>query len=338
MRNPVPLALLLALALLLQSQRAAAQSSGDKQQAKEHFSIGVELLDESPPNYQRAYTQFSNAYELSGSWKVLGNMGLCAHRLERDGEAAEFYRRYLINGGKEISAEERRDIQRDLLAIKASLAVVKLRADIEQGSVIVKRTGSQVAAQVYSFDGGKARLGLRAGAYRISLQSEDKEQSWLVVLKPKQTAQHKYQLIHNGPAANSSVQAAMSGGAEDDDRSAWGTAGYVTGGLGIVALGVGAYFGRQVDTEQKAADARLASDPSLCIGDVCREAAQAEFGSARSAATTANALFIGGGILAAAGAAMVIWSETSPGEQVASVRVVPTLHPHQLGLQVGGSF
>jgi len=57
------------------------------EEAKLYFQNGVELVQNQPPNYQDAYYQFKLAWDRSHSWKVLGNWGLCALKLERDGEA-----------------------------------------------------------------------------------------------------------------------------------------------------------------------------------------------------------------------------------------------------------
>ena len=345
MHRPILISVVVTLSLLLQWAPAGAQSATDKQKARDHFSIGVELLDETPPNYQRALTQFHHAYELSGSWKVLGNLGLCAHRLERDGEAAEFYGRYLDEGGAEISAAERRDIERDLLAINASLSKVKLTADVPQGSIIVHRTGSSVASQVYPLVGRSATLGLRAGAYRITLQADSKEQTWPVVLRPKSTVKNVFTI---NIVVEDRAEAAEAGG-DGPDRSGVsaeavtqgstgsvvGTTGYVVGGVGLAALGAGVFFGLRANGQSDAAGDVLSS---TCIDNVCPEVAQSEFDPARDSANIANALFIGGGILAAAGLVMVLVSENTSEEEVVSLQVQPTLHPHNLGLQIGGQF
>src|SRR6187402_2082632 len=82
--------------------------------AKMHFANGVELLQASPPNYQDAFRQFQLAYQKThGSWKVMGNLGLCALKLERDGEALSYYQGYLKDGGDQIDPDERSHIERE---------------------------------------------------------------------------------------------------------------------------------------------------------------------------------------------------------------------------------
>jgi tetratricopeptide (TPR) repeat protein len=73
------------------------------EEARQHFKAGVNLLnDPDGPRYEEAYREFKAAYASSPSYKILGNLGLCAMKLERDGEAIEYYDRYLQEGGKEI--------------------------------------------------------------------------------------------------------------------------------------------------------------------------------------------------------------------------------------------
>src|SRR6266481_4578482 len=59
-------------------------------EARTHFAAGVNLLrDPDGARYEEAYREFKAAYAASPSYKILGNLGLCAMKLERDGEAIE---------------------------------------------------------------------------------------------------------------------------------------------------------------------------------------------------------------------------------------------------------
>src|SRR4051812_18719060 len=68
-------------------------------EARARFSAGVNLLkDPEAPRYEEAYREFKAAYAASPSYKILGNLGLCAMKLERDEEAIDAYERYLKEG------------------------------------------------------------------------------------------------------------------------------------------------------------------------------------------------------------------------------------------------
>ena len=65
-------------------------------EARGHFTSGVNLLkDPDGARYEDAYREFKAAYAAAASYKILGNLGLCALKLERDGEAIDAYEEYL---------------------------------------------------------------------------------------------------------------------------------------------------------------------------------------------------------------------------------------------------
>jgi len=54
------------------------------EEARTHFAAGVALLqDPKAPRYEEAYREFKTAYAASPSYKILGNLGLCAMKIER---------------------------------------------------------------------------------------------------------------------------------------------------------------------------------------------------------------------------------------------------------------
>src|SRR6185436_17983733 len=99
-----------------------AADAANEKEAREHFRAGVHYLqDIEGERYEEAYAEFKAAYSLSQSPKVLGNIGLCAMKLERDGEAIEAYGRYLREVS-DIAPDERAQIERDLETLTASAA------------------------------------------------------------------------------------------------------------------------------------------------------------------------------------------------------------------------
>mgnify|MGYP002636810571 CR=1 FL=1 len=93
--------------------------------ARKQFERGVAYLDQRPPEYRRAYAAFKSAYADSPSPKILGNLGLCAMMIERDGEAIDLYGQYLQKVS-DITPAERRRIERDLAQLTARLVTVTL--------------------------------------------------------------------------------------------------------------------------------------------------------------------------------------------------------------------
>src|SRR6266496_5806066 len=70
------------------------------EEAKKYFKSGVDFLkDPDGARYEEAYAKFRAAYQISPSWRILGNLALSAMKLERFGEAIEAYERYVAEGG-----------------------------------------------------------------------------------------------------------------------------------------------------------------------------------------------------------------------------------------------
>jgi serine/threonine-protein kinase len=106
------------------------------------------------------------------------------------------------------------------------------------------------------------------------------------------------------PEASAAPVAAVS--ASPEPRAGWQRPlGYVLGGAGIVALGVGSYFGlRAID---KNGDLE-----SACKTDPCNASLRSLQDSRNSAATASTVVFIGGAALLGAGAVLVF---TAPSER-----------------------
>ncbi len=52
-------------------------------EARNHFNAGVNLIqDPDGPRYEEAYREFKAAYAAAPSWKILGNLGIAAMKLE----------------------------------------------------------------------------------------------------------------------------------------------------------------------------------------------------------------------------------------------------------------
>jgi hypothetical protein len=122
------------------------------------------LQDPEGEKVEEAYRQFKTAYDLSGSPKILGNMGFCAMRLERDGEAIDAYSRYLREVS-DIDPEERAQIVRDLQTL--TVGVTRMTIDVRPaGAILVDERVPVRGAHVTNTYGpvnGKIEIGVRPG-------------------------------------------------------------------------------------------------------------------------------------------------------------------------------
>ncbi len=138
------------------------------------------LQDPERPRYEEAYAEFKKAYELVHSATILGNMGLCALKLERDAEAIDAYTRYLAEV-QDIAPTERAQIERDLVTLKAGLA--KVTVEVRPDGALVRDTRlptrGEPITNVYGPVHGPTELGLRRGHHVIKASYPDgAEATW----------------------------------------------------------------------------------------------------------------------------------------------------------------
>ena len=254
------------------SGTANAETSDE---VRAYFRNGVELLTETPPNYQDAYYQFKLAYEKSGkNWKVLGNLGLCAFKLERDAEAIQYYSEYIEKGADELSDDEVKQIKRDLLLMQGNTAQVEVTSDITDLELSVSRVGSSAPVQAHTLVDGKITLSLRAGTQKIVANEGGKQQVWEVPLSPGDTKKHTFNFSASEPVA-------VVGGQTDEARGQPSSSdepgvpagrggmgplritGIATAGVGVGALVAGGVFG--ITAKKQEGEARdQTGDPDVC--------------------------------------------------------------------------
>jgi hypothetical protein len=332
----------LARAVLLGACASSSVAHAGQDAAKRYFQNGVELITQAQPNYQDAYYQFQLAYEESGrSWKVLGNLGLCALKLERDEEAVRYYELYLQQGGKGIAPEERNAIEQDLLLLKGNLAEVRLTSAVPDAKVVDRRSGSPAPAQSYKLEGGALVLKLRAGSHNLTAYDGTRQLSWDVVLEPKSTAAHAFDFeaksesapVNAAPATNT---VALPDSPASSPKSSLRVPGYIALGVGAVGLGLGGYFAwKRADKNREADDVFACNSRPLGCTTAERAQVRRSESDASAAGTRSWVAFGVGGAAVVGGVVMLLVSRPSSGDS-ASTRVVPLVGLDRLG--VSGTF
>jgi hypothetical protein len=166
----------------LPSDSSAVPASA-KEEARLHFKAGVILLqDPEKPRYEEALTEFTRAYDLVHSPTILGNIGLCAMKLERDAEAIDAYSRYLA-AVNDLTPSERAQTERDLVTLRAGLARVTLESHPSGALIRDTRFPSRGETVTNSYGPlqGKVELGLRRGHHVFKARYPDGvESTWEV--------------------------------------------------------------------------------------------------------------------------------------------------------------
>ena len=334
---------LTALAVCVALPCVPLDAQASPEAAKRYFQNGVDLITGAQPNYQDAYYQFQLAYqETAKSWKVLGNLGLCALKLERDQEAVQYYEQYLEKGRSEIVTEERNAIEQDLMLLKGNLATVRLTSPVQDLKLVDQRAGSSVPAQPYALQAGTLELRLRAGNHTITAMSGDRRLTWDIVLEPKSQAEHVFDFDapEKAPAAAPIASAAKVGSpaATDADRpvpagSGLRMVGYAAIGLGAVGVGVGGYFAWQSSDYSSKADAAFACDRQAGGCQPAQKTEVRRLEADSSDAKTRAAISLGmGGAAILTGIVLLVVAPSASDAASKSAQVTPWIGYRSVGL------
>jgi len=269
-------------------------------EAKSHFDAGVNLLsDPEGARYEEAYAEFKQAFRLSGSATVLGNLGLCAMKLERDGEAIDSYARYLAEV-RDIDKQERQQIERDLQTLRVSavnldIAVEKGASDKGEVSVVDERLPVRGASfrNVYSVDSSPLHLRVRPGHHVLTVRIGDATtSSWDVDATPGANLSHSFATLAK-PTPPAHVVETSRPVAGPVVITSLGAAGLIAGAV----LG-GLTLGKVGRLEKECTPNGMCNQPG----------AQAEIDSAHTYVRATDYTLLASGVVAVAGVSWLIWA------------------------------
>ena len=250
--------LLLFTSAVLLSSSAYAQDAEINEQARQHFQAGVNLMqDPDGARYEEAYREFAAAYQASPSWKILGNLGIAAMKLERDGEAIDAYQKYLAGGGTSLAPDEREQFQRDLGTLQAGVVRLSIDVNLPGASIRDERmpvTGSPVR-NIYPVPDKHLELGVRAGHHKITVSLTGYEDAvWELDGVSGADQAHAFVLQHPTPAAAGGGGGAAAGSAARPTPTgvyvglaATGAFAVGAGVVGVLALGKKSDFDKAND-------------------------------------------------------------------------------------------
>ncbi len=342
--------ILLAFALALSTVAVTPQASAAEvvisEDARAHFAAGVNFLqDPDGARYEDAYREFKAAYAASPSWKILGNLGLAAMKLERDGEAAAAYKQYLAEGGNHIDRDEVAQVQRDMKTIEAGLGTFEFSIDPPGASLVDERVPSSGATVVNRYNGlaAQAALGLRAGHHRVTVQLAGYQAAVFEFdLAPRQVVTHVFQLqaqdaapaLPVAPPPTPLVVNPEPTPAPSNPNQGLRTGAYVALGVGAAGIALGTVFGLRA--RSRYSEANDVCDEYPCqLTQAEADQRQSLADSAGSSRTISLVGFIVGGAGAAAGITLFVLSGKN-GQTSGSGWVAPYVAVGSAGLR--GSF
>lgn len=328
-----------ALCMVLGAARAQAQDVAISDEARAHFKAGVNLLqDPDGARYEEAYREFRAAYAISPSWKILGNLGIAALKLERDGEALDAFTRYLAEGKDQVAPEERAQFERDIQTLQSGVVRLTLDSNPPGARILDERipaTGN-VVQNAYGPLTQATTLGIRSGRHRITARLEGyPDQVWEVDAEPRQQLSHTFVFQSAAPATTATPTGSAQADTSITPGVPAGTNGmrigaYAAFGVGVAGVAAGTFFALR--SKSKYDDANDICPNFPCNITQAQADRREELGDDGDSAKTLSLVgFIVGGAGIAAGTTLFILSgnKERPPSQAG---VQPWIGPASLGL------
>jgi hypothetical protein len=185
-------------AALSMAPPAVAAEPRPSPEARVHFKAGIAALKRE--RWNEAYREFKEAYAITPRWTILGNLGIAAQRLERDGEAIDCMEQYLERGQGEISRAETAEVREAIDALRAGTAEVTLEVPGPFSIVDTRVAESEIVNEYGPFE-NRVTLSVRAGQHTFEVKGASAElPAWSVALLAGDAATHAFAVEPEQPS------------------------------------------------------------------------------------------------------------------------------------------
>jgi serine/threonine-protein kinase len=324
---------------MLHAAPAAAQN--DKAAAEALFDQGVRLMKQN--SFSDACPKLEESERIDPAVGTLLYLGECYERVGKTASAWATFREAasLANNSNQADRARIAGGRAQELEAKLSRLSVELAPDVARiTGVVVKRSGQRLESSLYG-----TPLPVDPGEYRIEVSAPGYE-PWSTSIKVEAggaSASVRVPALVKGPEAPVTPTLAAQPPAGADTRpppppvlppakhglTAGQTLGLVVGGVGVIGLGLGTYFGVRAIGKNSDAEA-------FCSGDNrCTQSGMDLTDKAKRDASAANIAFAAGGALIAVGGIVFLSTGRSDSDRVA---LVPLLGPSTAAASISGSF
>lgn len=157
---------LLLTAVVLWSATAGAQELTEAQQAEAsaRFRRGVELYHEGA--FRAALAEFQRVYAMAPDYRLLYNIAQAKLEVQDFLGAAQDYERYLVEGGDEIEASARQQVEEVLVALRERVGRISIAVNRDGAEVLI----DDVKVGVAPITG---TVLANVGRHRISARTKD---------------------------------------------------------------------------------------------------------------------------------------------------------------------
>jgi hypothetical protein len=324
--------------VLLQATSAAAQN--DKAAAEALFDQGLRLMKQN--SFSDACPKLEESERIDPAVGTLLYLGECYERVGKTASAWATFREAasLANNSNQADRARVAGGRAQDLEGKLSRLSIELAPDVARiTGVVVKRNGQRLEPSLYG-----TPLPVDPGEYRIEVSAPGYE-TWTTPIKVEaggaSASVRVPGLVKGAEAPETPTPAPPTSAGTGKEPSppllppakhgltTGQTLGLVVGGVGVVGLGLGTYFGVRAIGKNSDAEA-------FCSGDNrCTQSGIDLTDKAKKDATAANIAFAAGGALIAIGGVIFFSTGQSDTDRVA---LVPLLGPNTAAASISGSF
>jgi tetratricopeptide (TPR) repeat protein len=117
------------------AEMEAAAADPVTEEARAHFQKGVDFYAEGDLNAARV--ELERAYALQPTYRLLFNLGQVAYEQREYAAAERYFRDYLEQGGDEVDATRRREVDRELQRLRGRVANVQITTNLASAKLFV---------------------------------------------------------------------------------------------------------------------------------------------------------------------------------------------------------
>src|SRR5688572_17796979 len=104
-------------------------------EARARYRRGIELFDDG--DYRLALVELERAYAILPNYKVLYNIAQVHFQLNEYAKARAAFERYLKEGGMEIPASRRAEVEKELETLRTRVATISVQVNVSNAEVSV---------------------------------------------------------------------------------------------------------------------------------------------------------------------------------------------------------
>ena len=133
-------------------------------EGRDHFNRGVALSREG--DYRAALVEFRRAYEISRKYRVLYNIGQTEFEVQNYAGARSAFQKYLSEGGAEIEAGRRAEVEADIKKLSGRVALIEVKTNADGADILLDDAviGQAPLKEPLQVSAGRRKITVQKGA------------------------------------------------------------------------------------------------------------------------------------------------------------------------------